>query len=66
MTEPLIPLIAVHCFFGRCGHTEQGLDPHEVHDAMEAHYSTAHQADIAMITGPFRVTVIPGATWVMR
>ena len=66
MAEPLIPLITVHCFFGsRCGHTEQGVDPREVHGAMEGHYQASHQADIAAITGPVRVRVIPGVWWVM-
>ena len=44
---PLIPVIAAHCFY-RCGHTETGF-PNRVHDAMETHYATVHDADYRRI-----------------
>lgn len=61
----LFPVVVVHCFWGRCPHVERSLDPYAAHDAMERHYAAAHGDDIAALTGPVRVTVIPGATWVM-
>jgi hypothetical protein len=45
----LIPRFVVHCFWMRCRHTETGLDPAAVHDAMEAHYDRDHQADLAAL-----------------
>lgn len=50
----LFDLVVVHCFFGRCGHAEAGLDPHAVHDAMETHYAARHAADIARILRGWR------------
>lgn len=65
MADQLFPVFTVHCFWGWCQHVERDLDPYAVHGAMEAHYDAEHQADIAAIAGPVRVTVIPGAEWVM-
>jgi hypothetical protein len=65
VAEPLFPLITVCCFWGWCGHVETGFAPAAVHDQMEHHYRTEHQADIAALVGPIRVTVIPGAYWEM-
>jgi hypothetical protein len=61
----LFSVVVVHCFWGRCGHVERGLDPVAVHDAMEAHYAAAHRGELAALTGPVRVVVIPGVTWEM-
>jgi hypothetical protein len=65
MTGELFPLIVAHCFLLRCPHTERGLDPVAVHDAMEAHYAARHQQVIDAATGPVRVPVITGAWWEM-
>ena len=62
----LFPVVVVHCFFGWCSHVERGLDPVAVHDQMEVHYRAGHQGDIAAITGPWRVVVIPGVELVIK
>lgn len=43
-----LDLIKVHCCF--CAHTVEHTDPDSTHDAMEAHYATAHVALIDGIT----------------
>ena len=63
VSEALIDVITVHCFWGWCKHTERGLNGLSVHDAMEAHYSTVHAAELAALTSPITVAVIPGASW---
>jgi hypothetical protein len=62
----LFDVVTVHCFWAWCGHVERGLDPQAVHDQMEAHYAARHADDLAGLTGPWVVTVIPGAHWVIR
>lgn len=43
MTETLFSLITVHCFFQRwCSHTEVGIDPDALHEAMESHDRQQH------------------------
>ena len=46
MSETLFSLITVHCFFQRwCSHTEAGISPEAVHEAMESHYQKEHYAN---------------------
>jgi hypothetical protein len=52
--EALFPLVVVHCFWGWCGHVETGFAPEGVHDQMEHHYRTSHQADIAVLLAGWR------------
>lgn len=40
MAATLFDVLTAHCF--TCPHTETGVDPDAVHDAMEAHYETEH------------------------
>lgn len=45
-TPPLVPVIAVHCFF-QCGHVVRSFEPEPAHDQMESHYQEKHADDIA-------------------
>lgn len=64
--DPLFPVVTVHCFWGWCPHTERGLNPVQVHDQIETHYTADHAEDIRAIIGPYRVPVIRGAWWEIR
>jgi hypothetical protein len=66
MPDALFPVTVVRCFFGWCGHVETALDPAAAHAAMQAHYDEDHDGDLAELTGPVWVRVLPGTWWVIR
>lgn len=42
-------LITVHCFFRKCPHVAQSVNPQEAHDLMEKHYQEKHSQQIEQI-----------------
>ncbi|MFJ7297626.1 hypothetical protein [Streptomyces collinus] len=44
------PVYSVHCFFN-CGHVTRASDPNTSGDAMEQHYTEAHDSDIDRALG---------------
>lgn len=46
----LFEIVTIHCFFGRCKHVVQSINPNEAHKLMEQHYIKSHAARIAAIT----------------